>query len=383
MSSAAPKALARAPHAAGGAAAETQPPPAVGGRLLVLDGLRLVAALMVVAHHLVRGPWGVDPADLFGGLAVMATFGWLGVQLFFLISGFVICMSSWGRSLGEFAVSRVARLFPAYWIGLVLTTAVLAAWPVLRGPLPAPESLVNLTMLQSGLGVTDQDWSYWSLGAELRFYLLFAIVAWLGVTYRRVVYFCTLWTIVAVFSTTWNQGWVSAMIVADSAPYFVAGIVLFLIHRFGPNLLLWGLVGLNWLIALYRLDGYPAVVNFHHNWWIVAAVVTVFWAIMIAVALGAFRAVRGRSWVTAGALTYPLYLIHQSIGQTLVLGLRRHVSHWLLLAGTVVLMLGAAWLIHRYVERPAGTRLKHGLAASLRDIRNIGRAGNAEGAVPK
>ncbi|WP_196278981.1 acyltransferase family protein [Catellatospora vulcania] len=338
-------------------------------RLLVLDGLRLAAALLVVAHHLVRGPWGVDPGSLFGPLAAVASIGWLGVNLFFLISGFVICLSSWGRSLGDFAVSRAVRLFPAYWVGVVLTTAVLAAWPTLRGPLPAPESLVNLTMLQSGLGVTDQDWSYWSLGAELRFYLLFAIVVWLGVTCRRVVYFCTVWTLVAAFSTTWDQRWIDNMIVPEFAPYFVAGVALFLIHRFGANLLLWGLVGVNWLIALYRLQGYPAVENFHLSWWSVAALVTGCFALLSAIALGAFQQVGWRWLTVAGALTYPLYLIHQAIGQTLIVALRDRVPHWLLLAGIVALMLGVSWLVHRYVERPLGGRLKRGLTTSLAAVR--------------
>ncbi|MFC7243425.1 acyltransferase family protein [Catellatospora aurea] len=355
-----------APTASPDGAPAARPAPT---RLLILDGLRLAAALLVVAHHLVRGPWGVDPGTLFGPLAAAASFGWLGVNLFFLISGFVICLSSWGRGLGEFAASRAVRLFPAYWVGVVLTTAVLAAWPALRGPLPAPESLVNLTMLQSGLGVTDQDWSYWSLGAELRFYLLFAIVVWLGVTYRRVVYFCSVWTLVAVFSTTWNQGWLNNMIVPQFAPYFVAGVALFLIHRFGSNLLLWGLVGVNWLIALYRLQGYPPLEHFQQSWWSVAALVTGCFAVLAAVALGAFQRVGWRWLTVAGALTYPLYLIHQAIGQTLIVALRDRVPHWPLLAGIVALMLGVSWLIHRYVERPVGARLKRGLATSLAAVR--------------
>ncbi|GAA1638453.1 acyltransferase family protein [Catellatospora bangladeshensis] len=338
-------------------------------RLLVLDGLRLAAALLVVAHHLVRGPWGAEPGALFGPLAAVASYGWLGVNFFFLISGFVICLSSWGRGLGEFAVSRVVRLFPAYWVGVVLTTAVLAAWPILREPLPPAESLVNLTMLQSGLGVTDQDWSYWSLGAELRFYLLFAVVVWLGVTYRRVVYFCALWTLAAAFSSTWDLRWVDNLIVPEFAPYFVAGTALFLVHRFGGNLLLWGLVGANWLLALYRLQGYPALEHFHLSWWSVAALVTCCFALMTAIALGAFARVGGRWLVVAGALTYPLYLIHQAVGQTLIRGLRGHLPHWILLGGIVAVMLGASWLIHRYIERPAGKRLRTGLKSSLAEVR--------------
>ena len=75
-----------------------------GQRLRVLDGLRLVAALAVVLHHFcgmdVASPthWGTSARELFPGLFYVGHYGRFGVQLFFLISGFVICMSAWGRT---------------------------------------------------------------------------------------------------------------------------------------------------------------------------------------------------------------------------------------------------------------------------------------------
>lgn len=107
-----------------------------------------------------------------------AAYGWLGVELFFLISGFVICMSCWGRSVGDFFTSRVTRLYPAYWFAVLATTAVLLLIPGGQKPLPWPDVLTNLTMLQEPLGVRMVDGVYWTLFAELRFYLLFALVAW-------------------------------------------------------------------------------------------------------------------------------------------------------------------------------------------------------------
>lgn len=77
-----------------------------GGRLRALDGLRILAALMVCLYHYAgkNGPvaeaWGQSPALKFPTLSSFATYGSLGVQLFFIISGFVICMSSWGRGPG-------------------------------------------------------------------------------------------------------------------------------------------------------------------------------------------------------------------------------------------------------------------------------------------
>src|SRR5262245_16928724 len=148
-------------------------------RLYVLDGLRLIAALMVVSWHLVAGhasqAWGADTSVLFAPIHGISRYGWLGVELFFLISGFVICMSSWGRSVGGFAISRIARLFPAYWVAVALTAATLALWPVYQQPLSTIDTLANLTMVQELFGVGYLDLSYWTLLVELVFYVLFAI----------------------------------------------------------------------------------------------------------------------------------------------------------------------------------------------------------------
>ncbi len=69
------------------------------GRLAELDLLRFIAALAVLAfHYLVAyaSVWGDRPAELFPAVAPVAGLGILGVELFFMISGFVILMSAWG-----------------------------------------------------------------------------------------------------------------------------------------------------------------------------------------------------------------------------------------------------------------------------------------------
>src|SRR6266508_2773730 len=214
-------------------------------RLAVLDGLRLFAALSVVFFHYVgqeeRG-WEQSTRQMLEALHAPASLGWLGVNLFFLISCFVICMSSWGRSLGAFFTSRVVRLYPAYWFAVVLTTAFVAVLPMLHGRRGGLQVLVNLTMLQTPLGVHPVDPVYWTLWVELHFYLLFALVVWRGVTYRRVIAFCLLWIVASVFATAVHSPAADLLVGPEYSGYFVAGVAMYLMYRFRPTLLLWGIV---------------------------------------------------------------------------------------------------------------------------------------------
>ncbi|MGH8965075.1 MAG: acyltransferase family protein, partial [Actinomycetes bacterium] len=87
-------------------------------RLAALDGLRFLAAMAVLAYHYVavnHHAWGPRTDVSFPNLQPLVAYGSFGVQLFFVISGFVILMSAWGRDVRSFTASRVGRLFPAYW----------------------------------------------------------------------------------------------------------------------------------------------------------------------------------------------------------------------------------------------------------------------------
>src|SRR4051794_6198061 len=93
----------------------TTPPSSPGrhGRLGALDALRFIAAAAVVAFHFTarQSPAWEGPApEAFDAVGPLTSYGRLGVALFFVISGFVILMSSWGRDLPHFVASRVGRL---------------------------------------------------------------------------------------------------------------------------------------------------------------------------------------------------------------------------------------------------------------------------------
>ncbi|MFB7270559.1 acyltransferase family protein [Streptomyces sp. NPDC056244] len=356
-------------------------------RMRALDGLRILAALMVcVFHYAGKGQtahaWGQSPKELFPDLSAVATYGALGVQLFFVISGFVICMSSWGRSLGDFFRSRVSRLYPAYWAAILLTTAACVALPSVIEPLRLNEVLVNLTMLQQPMGVDRVLGVCWTLWVEARFYLLFALfVVWKGVTYRRVVIFCCLWTVAGVFARVADNPLTDELVMRDHAPFFIGGLALYLIYRYGSDLLLWGIVATSWLLgqrysttALWSPNATDAFQE--RSPYVILLIVTFAFAAVAAVALGWLRWANWR-WLTfAGALTYPFYLVHEHLGWFAISILHRHfgLEPRLTFIATILSMLTLAWLIHKLVEKPFGPRLKRTMKKQADRVRTQVRA---------
>jgi len=165
-----------------------------GTRLDALDGLRAVAILLVMGSHYFSRwtpphhdvslyPYGSRFAEFFP-----FAYGHLGVGLFFLISGFVIRLTlQRSADAGSFAMRRWARLFPAMLVCSLVTFAF-ASWSGLwvfapRTPL---DLLPGLTFLHPvfwrtafGLELQAMDWAYWSLFVEAIFYALAALL-WFG-----------------------------------------------------------------------------------------------------------------------------------------------------------------------------------------------------------
>jgi peptidoglycan/LPS O-acetylase OafA/YrhL len=346
-------------------------------RVAVLDGLRLFAAVFVVLFHWTgqgQNAWGnVSMPQLFPYLHPVAQYGWMGVHLFFLISGFVICMSAWDRPLGDFFLSRVVRLYPAFWFAVIATTAVVTVLPLHTHRLSTSEVAFNLTMVAEPANIPLVDGVYWTLWTELKFYLLFAIVVWRGVTYRRVVAFCALWAVASMIATASGNALMLAVFTPQYAMYFVGGIAFYLMHRFGPNGLLWGIVGFSFLQTQHMMALQAPIASLstgapQHSW-VSVALLGVFYLVMAAVALGWLSRIRWRWLTAAGALTYPLYLLHDVIGFTVIAWLRDVVPHWPLMLGLLAVMLAASWLVHRYVERPVAAWLKRSIRQGIAHMR--------------
>lgn len=102
-------------------------PQQVSFRVQALDLLRLLSVLCVALYHYgFRGPVA-DGATLVAvpGLSPVAMYGFLGVPVFFIISGFVIAYSAEGRTATGFAIARFSRIYPTFLVCMTLTFLVL------------------------------------------------------------------------------------------------------------------------------------------------------------------------------------------------------------------------------------------------------------------
>ncbi|MFF3059402.1 acyltransferase family protein [Streptomyces sp. NPDC057909] len=352
-------------------------------RLAAVDGLRLIAAVAVAAFHYLGTTtphfWGkAEPREFTPVLHEVSRYGWLGVEFFFIISGFVICMSCWGRTPVQFVVSRVARLFPAYWCAVLLIVALvlvarLGHWHATTRIDPRTV-LGNLTMVPGPMGLDLIAGVGWTLWVEARFYLLMAVMLIIGLSYRRMVAFCAAWLLAGVFTLELRSAALNEFVLNQYTGLFVAGIVLYLMRRFGQNLVLWLLLGFAWCYELTVLESRVA----DHaaepsdggrlSWLVCAVLLTLCLGLVALAGVGPLARLQWGWLVTAGALTYPFYLVHQSIGIPLAKGLLQEVPALGLLpamAVSLVCALGLAAIIYRMVERPLGRVLRHRLMLGM------------------
>lgn len=348
------------------------------GRLGALDGLRLLAAIGVLAYHFTARDspaWSGSVPDELAGIGAWTVYGRLAVPLFFVISGFVVLMSAWERDVAGFVASRVGRLFPAYWVAVVVSLLLLVVWPenpaFFGRQLTPTGGLVNLTMVQSAFGVPSVDGAYWTLWYEARFYLLVAVLIAIGITRARVLAFAALWPLAAALAAGAQSPLLVALLMPDYAPFFAGGMLLYLLYRDGPDPGTWLLMGMQTSLALHTaVTTFPASLDAETRFAPSGAVVGLLTLASFAV-VGLATLTRAAGWhhrwlATAGALSYPLYLLHENLGWFAIRSSADRVGPWgaVLIAAVVALL--AALALHRAVERPFGERLRRATLDTIR-----------------
>lgn len=344
--------------------------PKLKDRVNEIDLMRFFAAISVVLfHYAFRGYAADDYSPMpYPLLAPFAKYGYLGVELFFMVSGFVILMTASSGSLRKFFVSRVTRLYPAFWVSCTMTFLAILTMGGERFHTGVSQYLVNMTLLSEFVRVPSIDGVYWSLFVELKFYALVALVLVAGrIHHAQPLLF--VWLLLALSQAIYPIGALRYFLITDSAAYFIAGAIAYLVWSSGLSLARIGIFVAAWLLAMYQavdsIPGFDRHYNESLNSTVVIGIVSAFFLILFLVSVRKSGWFARRQWLVVGALTYPLYLIHQEIGYMLIGAAYPALNPHAVLWGTVVLMLMAAYSIHLFVERRTAPRLRRVLIAAL------------------
>lgn len=316
-------------------------------RLRFVDGLRGIAALLVMLYHYAGR---VDlPLDAL-------KWGYIGVGIFFVLSGFVITMSVSGHNLtfgflGRFAARRAIRLDIPYWgsMALIILIAAFGAKYGANVPMPTLDQFgAHLIYAQDFLGYGAISAVYWSLCFEVQFYLFLVLLM------MALRLFCG-----AVTST-------AGLLV------FCALILLSLLERHvwhaspaGLASVFWFCFGLGsvtyWVVAgkvkpVYLYGCLAAVVGTaiaSNDSFAYTAAATA------AVLYGAHRLGKMQTWLSDsvsqffGRTSYSMYILHSIFGWYAMSIAQKFANDWIALGVGITTAIVAAWIGYELVERPS------------------------------
>jgi peptidoglycan/LPS O-acetylase OafA/YrhL len=332
-------------------------------RVNEIDLLRFLAAIAVVLFHYCFRGYAADHMTTmpFESGAPFAKYGFLGVQLFFMISGFVISMTAGSGDIQHFVASRISRLYPAFWACCTITFVASLAVGGALFHVGIRQYLINMTMLSEFVGFPPIDGVYWSLFVEIRFYLLVFIVLMFRQIARMQI-FLAAWIVVSLLLHPFvDMPVLQYIFITDYSSYFIAGATFYLIWKNGVSagrlLIIASCLTLGITKAIDKLVWFRAYYSTTINQYIVAAIILSFFIIMLLVSTRRTGFFLGRRWVMLGALTYPLYLIHQNIGYMAFNLMHPTLPAFILIPVVIIVCMAISYLVNRYVERRYAKKL--------------------------
>jgi peptidoglycan/LPS O-acetylase OafA/YrhL len=293
----------------------------------LIDVLRFLAAFAVVCFHYFSSSLigNKDPFSLF------SSYGMLGVQLFFIISGFVIFFSL-NKGIKEYALGRFLRLYPMFWILCTITYIATLILPH-GNPVSFVVYLYNLLIVNTGKTAYMVDGSYWTLTIEIIFYFFIALYVYIFTT-KKLLYFYAGWILLTVGVFYFNLYYLLIMkiLLVRQAPYFIfGGLVAYLYAHTETitrkeKILAYGSLILAACTPLYITKKLSSDIsnttNFFGVYDTTAQIFVTSFFVFFPLIVYISKYITKKKIISIskalGLITYPLYLIHQKLGSLLI-----------------------------------------------------------------
>jgi peptidoglycan/LPS O-acetylase OafA/YrhL len=323
--------------------------------LISVQALRALAAWAVVCHHFMQIFFDFEARGPIGQLFIDK--GAVGVDIFFVISGLVIFLSTEDKTLppSRFLLYRLFRIVPAYW----LYTVLMALLVVFARPLLPDQTVDWRHLLLSLLFIpTENPGGYgiyptlnvgWTLNFEMLFYVLFAWALLFRLQVRLLVVAALLFAVCQAWT---GFGWVSEFYRSDIVYEFLLGIGIGMLYRrgwIGPALWL-PLSGIGAaLLAIYHLPPEPRLLN----WGVPGAVL-----VMGCMALERYVE-RSRLLKLLGDCSYSVYLMHVLVlSAGGYLSRRYGINPYLMFIACALAIGIGSWWSYEWIEKRSYQWLK-------------------------
>lgn len=325
--------------------------------LVGLDILRVLSALSVMAFHFCfRGEKAGDlPAlHLSPIVETVSSYGYLGVHIFFMISGFVIAYSAENATPYQFLTARFARIYPTFVIAMSVTTllSVLSGDP--KFYISIQQYAANLIISSPLLGEPFVDGAYWSIVLEIIFY------AWIFLTMifsqlHRIVFICTFWIILSYINEHLiHYKFIEYLFITEYSGFFALGISIYSLKKsytFQGMFLLILASAYAIFTATNHLDEFAIKYSTKLSPDIITAcLISAVLIFIIIVNISAKVRVFSNIEILGGS-TYPQYLCHQNIGYLTISAMLVHFSAPLVVVFVSALMVSISTAFHILIER--------------------------------
>jgi peptidoglycan/LPS O-acetylase OafA/YrhL len=339
--------------------------PTTSQRLWLLDMARFAAAMMVVMVHFGAHNWRDDQYQTirYPALEAWTEYGFMGVPLFFMISGFVICLSAQGRFWARFAAARCLRIYPALWIACSISYLLILAfghdhrfYDVSFG-----QYITSMFLVHIPFGFRPIDGVYWSLVAEMTFYAWITLILALK-QFHHLHRFLWGWAAISLPLLYVDAGAIERFFIPDFAGFFIAGVAFYFLyqarhHHAEKRMHHWGLLAVSMLLnCLYFVQHVNKVNPLFDGLHLTAETCILYLAAfygLFFVLLYDKPRYSSPFWVTLGLLTYPLYLLHNTVGTFAINHLLTEGPFQYAQLGMVILgCILVSWWFTKYLEAP-------------------------------
>lgn len=319
-------------------------------RIELLDYGRFLAIVGVVTfHYLFNGIANgkISSITYIPGISEIAKYGYLGVEFFFMISGYVIFFSAQNKTASEFAIARVVRLYPAFWFAVIFTSIFAFSWGGKLMSVSPTQIAINFTMIAPVFGHNFVDGVYWVLPYELKFYLLVLIFLLLGIqTKLKTVFF--LWPFALLLCKLSGQ---HLPYLDGYYCYFAAGAILAIMkNNLTPKLAVALLICLILCIS-FSIANTPPVVKSKNSDVVIVLIITILFLFFLCVNSEKGSDLKLYGSRVLGDLSYPIYLIHAHFGYMFISQFATEKNKYIIYIVTVLLVFMVSYLMNIFVEK--------------------------------